>query len=288
MFDQTGVESVIPPTLKGSPPNEGLMNLFDLEGRVAVVSGAAQGLGKASAIAIAEAGSDVMCVDRNLEGAKATADQIRSMGRKAAAANTDISDPDAIRELFQQFDAEFRRIDFLANVAGDGLHAKPEDLTIDDLHRVLQNLVVGRFAMCQEAGRRMLAQGRGSIMNIGSIASSTSLGRGHIAYSMAMGAVIQMTRELSTEWSHRGVRVNCVIPAQVVNPGLTARMAADPALEGRFLGGISAGRLGQPRDIMGLAVLLASDASEWITGAIIPLDGGNLAMNAGGTPGHGR
>jgi len=147
-------------------------------------------------------------------------------------------------------------------------------------------LVVGRFSMCQEAGRRMLSQGRGSIMNIGSLASSTALGRGHIAYSMAMGAVIQMTRELSTEWSHRGVRVNCVTPAQVVNPGLEARMADDGTLEGRFLRGIPAGRLGQPKDIMGLAVLLASDASEWITGAIIPMDGGNMAMNAGGTPGH--
>jgi NAD(P)-dependent dehydrogenase (short-subunit alcohol dehydrogenase family) len=103
---------------------------------------------------------------------------------------------------------------------------------------------------------------------------------------MAMGAVIQMTRELSTEWSYRGVRVNCVTPAQVVNPGLTARMEADPTLEGRFLRGIPAGRLGVPQDIMGLAVLLASDASSWITGAIIPMDGGNMAMNAGGTPGH--
>jgi NAD(P)-dependent dehydrogenase (short-subunit alcohol dehydrogenase family) len=82
------------------------------------------------------------------------------------------------------------------------------------------------------------------------------------------------------------VRVNCVTPAQVVNPSLSARMADDPTLQGRFLGGIPAGRLGRPEDIMGLAVLLASDASAWITGAIIPMDGGNLAMNAGGTPGH--
>ena len=123
-------------------------------------------------------------------------------------------------------------------------------------------------------------------MNIGSLASTTALGRGHIAYSMAMGAVVQMTRELSTEWSHRGVRVNCVTPAQVLNPSLATRMDADPTLESRFLEGIPAGRLGQPRDIMGLAVLLASDSSEWITGAIIPMDGGNMAMNAGGTPGH--
>lgn len=262
------------------------MNLFDLSGKVAVVSGAAQGMGQATALALAEAGADIALVDRNLEGAKATAAEIQRLGRKTLTSNCNVSDPVAIAALFQQVDAEFGRVDFLGNIAGDGHLARPEDLTIEDLHRVLQNLVVGRFAMCQEAGRRMLAQGRGSIMNIGSLASTTALGRGHIAYSMAMGAVVQMTRELSTEWSHRGVRVNCVTPAQVINPSLTARMEQDSTLEGRFLKGIPAGRLGKPSDIMGLAVLLAADSSEWITGAIIPMDGGNMAMNAGGTPGH--
>ena len=109
------------------------MKLFDITGRVAVVSGAAQGLGRATALAVAEAGSDVMLVDRNLEGAEATAEQIRLMGRKALAANTNVSEPDAIRELFLQVDAEFGRVDFLGNIAGDGHLAKPEDLTIEDL-----------------------------------------------------------------------------------------------------------------------------------------------------------
>ncbi|MBM4001313.1 MAG: SDR family oxidoreductase [Planctomycetes bacterium] len=261
-------------------------SFFDLAGKVALVSGAAQGLGQATALAVARHGADVALVDRNLDGANATGDRIRAMGRRVLVVSTDVSDPLAIRSLFERVDDAFNRVDFLGNIAGDGHLAAPEDLAIVDLMRVLQNLVVGRFAMCQEAGRRMLAQGRGSIMNIGSLASTTALGRGHVAYSMAMGAVVQMTRELSTEWSHRGVRVNCVAPAQVVNPSLDARMRADPELEQRFLAGIPAGRLGQPRDIMGLAVLLASDASEWITGAVIPLDGGNLAMNAGGTPGR--
>jgi NAD(P)-dependent dehydrogenase (short-subunit alcohol dehydrogenase family) len=92
-----------------------------------------------------------------------------------------------------------------------------------------------------------------------------------------------MTRELSTEWSGRGVRVNAILPAQVVNPGLEKRMAEDPNLRDKFLSGIPAGRLGKPDDIKGLAVFLASDASAWITGALIPMDGGNLAMNAGGS-----
>ncbi|MDA1017630.1 MAG: SDR family oxidoreductase [Planctomycetota bacterium] len=260
--------------------------MFNLTGKIAVVSGAAQGMGQATAVAVAEAGASLMLVDRNLAGAEKTADTIRALGRTALTSDTNVSDPDAIAALFERVDAELGPVDFLGNIAGDGHLAKPEDLTIDDLHRVFQNLVVGRFAMCQQAGRRMLAKGRGSIMNIGSLASSTALGRGHIAYSMAMGAVIQMTRELSTEWSHRGVRVNCVTPAQVTNPSLIARMEKDPTLEKQFLSGIPAGRMGRPSDIKGLAVLLASDDSEWITGAIIPMDGGNMAMNAGGTPGH--
>ena len=122
-------------------------------------------------------------------------------------------------------------------------------------------------------------------MNIGSIGGMSSLGRGHIAYAMAMGAVAQMTRELSTEWAARGVRVNAILPAQVMNPGIEQRIAADPAMEAKWLSGIPRGRLGRPEDIQGLMVLLASDASSWITGTLIPMDGGNLAMNAGGTIG---
>jgi NAD(P)-dependent dehydrogenase (short-subunit alcohol dehydrogenase family) len=259
-----------------------MQTLFDLSGRVAVVSGAAQGLGRAMTTALADAGADVVLVDRNGPGVQAAAAAIGS-GRRALAVVCDVSDPIQIRDLFATVDRQFGRIDFLGNVAGDGVHGAPEDIALEDIERSWRNLVLGRFCCCQEAGRRMLKAGRGSIVNIGSIASVTALGRSHIGYSMAMGAVVQMTRELSTEWSSRGVRVNAILPAQVVNPSLEARMASDPRLRDKFLSGIPAGRLGTPDDIKGLAVFLASDASSWITGAIIPMDGGNLAMNAGGT-----
>jgi NAD(P)-dependent dehydrogenase (short-subunit alcohol dehydrogenase family) len=258
-------------------------SLFDLTGRVAVVSGAAQGMGRASALAFAEFGADVVLVDRNEQGAGHTAGEIAALGRRAIVAACDISDPTAIRELFARVDAEFGHVDVLANVAGDGLLGAPETITLEQVETVLRNLVVSRFCCCQEAGRRMLAAGRGSIINIGSLASVTALGRGHIAYSMAMGAVAQMTRELSTEWSGQGVRVNAILPAQVVNPALESRMAADSNLRTTYLRGIPTGRLGRPDDIRGLAVFLASDASSWVTGALIPMDGGNLALNGGGS-----
>jgi len=264
------------------------MKMFDLSGRVALVSGAASGMGRAASLALAEFGADLMLADLNIEGAQQTALNIERLGRTAIAVRCDVSNPDQIRSMFQQLDEQFGRIDFLGNIAGEGILARPEDLTLEQLNCVLQNLVTGRFVMCQEAGRRMLKAGRGSILNIGSLASITALGRGHIAYSMAMGAVVQMTRELSTEWSAHGIRVNAILPAQVVNPSLEKRMAADPNLQKAFLRGIPAGRMGQPDDIRGLAVLLASDASSWITGALIPMDGGNLAMNGGGTVRHGN
>jgi NAD(P)-dependent dehydrogenase (short-subunit alcohol dehydrogenase family) len=259
--------------------------LFDLTGRVALVSGAAQGMGRAMALALAEHGADLLLVDRNTSGVEQTAERIAALGRRALPVTCDVSEPEQIRPLFAKLDREFGRIDFLANVAGDAVLGKPEEIGLDAVERTWRNLVLGRFCCCQEAGRRMLRAGRGSIVNIGSLASITALGRGHIGYSMAMGAVVQMTRELSTEWSGRGVRVNAILPAQVVNPGLEARMTADPGLRARYLSGIPAGRLGKPDDIRGLAVFLASDASSWITGALIPMDGGNLAMNGGGSVG---
>jgi NAD(P)-dependent dehydrogenase (short-subunit alcohol dehydrogenase family) len=261
-------------------------NMFDLTDKVAVVTGAAQGMGRAMSLALAEAGADLMLVDINEAGVHQTAQTIARMGRRAVASVCDVADPAQIRAMFNGLDTEFGRIDFLGNVAGEAVLGAPEDISLEDVEQVWRNLVFGRFCACQEAGRRMLAAGRGSIVNIGSLASVTALGRGHIAYSMAMGAVAQMTRELSTEWSGSGVRVNAILPAQVLNPGLEKRIAENPRLADQFLSGIPTGRFGKPDDIRGLAVLLASDASEWITGALIPMDGGNLALNGGGSVRH--
>ena len=259
--------------------------LFDLSGKVAVVSGAASGMGRAMSIALAEAGADVLLVDIDEAGMSRTAETIRALGRKVVAVRCDVSQPEQIRAMFERLDNEFGRINFLGNVAGEAIRKRPEDISLDEVEWTWRNLVYGRFCCCQEAGRRMLAAGGGSIVNIGSLASITALGRGHIAYSMAMGAVAQMTRELSTEWSGRGVRVNAILPAQVLNPGLEARIQSDSRIREKFLGGIPAGRFGRPDDIRGLTVFLASDSSSWITGALIPMDGGNLAMNAGGSVG---
>jgi NAD(P)-dependent dehydrogenase (short-subunit alcohol dehydrogenase family) len=232
--------------------------LFDLSGRVALVTGAASGMGRAMAIGFAEVGADLMLVDINTEGVERTAEHIASLGRRAIPVTCDSTDLDALDKLFAQLDSEYGRIDVLGNVYGPGSMSQPEETPISEVQYVLHGLVVARFRACQLAGQRMLKAGRGSIINIGSIGGVTSLGRGQAAYGMGMAA-------------------------QVMNAGLAERVNQVPGLADVFLRGIPAARFGKPDDIKGLAIFLASDASEWITGAIIPMDGGNLAKNSGGS-----
>lgn len=257
--------------------------LFDLSGRVALVSGAASGMGRQMALGLAEVGADLVLADINQAGMEATAHDISKLGRRAVPVLCDVSKPEQIRAMFATLDREYGCIDVLGNVAGEGVRDHPLELTEAQLQTSFQNLVVGRYIATQEAAKRMIVQGKGSIMSIVSIAGLSALGRSHIAYSMAMAAVGQMTRELSTEWASSGVRVNAIVCAQITNKGLEERMENDHNLRDAYLRGLPIGRLGKPEEIKGLAIFLASDASSFITGALIPLDGGNLAKNSGGS-----
>ena len=258
--------------------------LFDLSGRVALVSGAAAGMGRATSIAYAESGADLMLADINEEGMQETVREIERRGRRAEPVVCDVSNGAQIRKMFARLDETYGRIDVLANIAGEGgINQLPLEITEAGLIQTLNTLVVGRYVCCQEGAKRMIEAGRGSIINIVSIAGLSALGRGHMSYSIAMGGVAQMTREMSTEWSSKGVRVNAIVCAQIMNEGLSKRIDADAKLGDTYLRGIPIGRLGKSEDIQGLAIFLASDASSWVTGALMPLDGGNTAKNAGGS-----
>ncbi len=260
--------------------------LFDLTGRVALVSGAAQNMGRNAALALAEVGADLLLADVNGPGVEDTADRIRHMGRRALAMTCDVASEEQIRAMFRRLDEEYGRLDVLVNIPGINILCHPEDLPVEQFMRVLQGTLVGKFICCQEAARRMLPQAKGSIVNMSSIGAVRALGRGNFAYSIGQAGVIQMTRELSVEWGDRGVRVNAVVPAQITNPAFEVRMQDTPGLRGTFLRGIPLGRLGVPEDIKGLIIFLASDASSFISGSVFPLDGGNLAMGANGTIGR--
>ncbi len=262
-------------------------SLFNLSGRTAVVTGAASGLSQAIAVGFAQYGADVVAADINEEGLKTTVEQITATGRKGLSVHCDISKPEQVKALFETVDKAFGRVDILVNGPYAFTRAKPEDLTLDEWNRAISICLTGFFLCAQEAGRRMIKQGTGgSIINIGSIGGVSALGRGNFVYSIAKSGVHQMTRELATEWAQHKIRVNALIPAQMQTPSVKAWLndpKTDPNLVAHLLKGIPMNRLGEADDIVGPAVFLASDAAAFVTGILLPVDGGNLAMNAGGS-----
>lgn len=263
---------------------------FDLTGRIAMVTGAGAngGNGHAIALALARCGADVFVSDIDEAGAEVTAREIQALGRRTLSRRCDISQPEEVDAAFAAFDRAFERIDILVNNVGIGHRSRPEELSLEDWRKVISVNLDGTFLCTREAGRRMIRQGAGgSIINISSIAGSSALGRGNFVYSVSKGGINQLTRELAVEWSPHGIRVNAIQPAQILTAALKA-MFADPRLQSdrlrdRLLVGIPLGRLGEPDDVAKAAVFLASDAAGFITGHLLPVDGGNLALNAGGS-----
>lgn len=261
--------------------------LFDLTGRVAVVTGAASGLGQAIALGLARYGADIAAADINDAGLAETLTQLTALGRKAVAVHCDISQPEAVEQLFSEVDRVFGRVDILINDPFTLARYKPEDLSLEDWNKVLSVNLTGYFLCAQAAGRRMIAQGwGGSIVNMSSVGGSAALGRGNFVYSISKGGLNAFTRELAIEWAQHGIRVNAIAPVQMLSPAVKKWLAdpkTDPALPQRLLSGIPLQRLGEPEDVVGPVVFLASDAAAFVTGTLLPVDGGNLAFNAGGS-----
>lgn len=261
--------------------------LFDLSGRVALVTGAGAGIGRAIANALAEAGADLLICDINDAGMAVTIAQIEARGRRAFGIHCDVSDAEERAALFAELDHRYGDIDILVNNVGHLHRGRPEELSVDDLDTVLRGGVMASFACAQGAARRMIAAGHGgSIINISSIAGASALGRGNFTHSANKGAINQLTKELAVEWAHFGIRVNAILPCQVLTEGFRQWMASDTfddALHSRMLSGIPMNRMATPEEIAGPAVFLASDAAAMVTGHLLAVDGGNLALNAGGS-----
>lgn len=263
---------------------------FGLDDRVAVVTGAGAngGIGHAVALALAHAGADVFVSDVDAEGAAETAREVVGIGRRAVAARADLGRPDDVLAMMAAVDQAFGRVDILVNNVGIGHRSRPESLSLDDWRKVVGVNLDGTFLVTRETGRRMILRGAGgSIVSISSIAGSSALGRGNFVYSVTKAGIIQLTRELAVEWAPHRIRVNAIQPAQVMTKAMD-RMLADPRLDPatlkeRFLKGIPLDRIGEPEDIAKAALFLVSDAAAFITGHSLPVDGGNLALNAGGS-----
>jgi NAD(P)-dependent dehydrogenase (short-subunit alcohol dehydrogenase family) len=264
-----------------------IADLFRLDGRVALVTGAGGAFGRAIAGGFAEAGARVFLTDRNSDSLEETASRVRAAGGTCATATGDTGSSADVDAVFAQLDQEFGRVDILVNNAGGNpMQGRPEDFPLDIWEAVLRTNLTGYFLFARSAGKRMIAQGDGgSVVNVSSIASASSLGRGNLAYGASKSGVNQLTRELAVEWAHHGIRVNAIQPCQFLNEGWRT-MAADPSksvLVQRVLSGIPIGRMGEPHEIVGPVLFLASDAASMVTGVLLPVDGGNLALNPTGT-----
>jgi NAD(P)-dependent dehydrogenase (short-subunit alcohol dehydrogenase family) len=263
-----------------------LSDIFDISGRVAVVTGAGGGLGTAICAGLAAHGADVALIDIDRETLEASAAGVQEHGRRALVLERDASDESAVAAAFAAVDEEFGQVDILINLAYTPLFAAPEELTLDAWNEAFAINVTSYFLCCREAGRRMIAQGRGgAIMNMCSICGTSATGRGSFPYSIAKGGIAMMTKELAIEWAKHGIRVNAIQPCQFLTPGLRHRLD-DPELghiREKFLSGIPLNRLGEPHEMVGPVIFLVSDAAAMVTGVLLPVDGGNLALNAGGT-----
>jgi len=250
------------------------LDLFNLQGKVAVVCGAGGGIGGAIAQALAGYGANIMIVDRDLASARSNADRISGMGARALAYGLDITDLAAIEKMTEAAVAEFGRIDILVNSAGMNIRKAVVDIRQQDWDPVIDVNLKGAVFCCQAAARIMIKQNKGKIINIASISSIL----GHpdrAAYAASKGGLIQVTKVMATEWARHNICVNAISPAAVDTPFIDGLKKNRERLD-REKARIPLGRIAIPEDIMGAAVFLASDASDFITGHNLIIDGGRI------------
>jgi NAD(P)-dependent dehydrogenase (short-subunit alcohol dehydrogenase family) len=250
-------------------------NLFDIKGRVAVVTGGGSGLGQAIAIGYAQAGATVIAADINLAGAEATVATIRSQGGTASAALLDVRQRDQCFALAETVRRDHGRVDILVNSAGSAHRSPAEDFPEERLDLILDLNLKGTYFCCQAFGREMLSQEKGSIINLASIGAFVAYPWAS-AYLASKGGVLQLTRSLALEWRERGVRVNGIGPTLMESPLVKSAAQTSSVTSDFIKARMPRQRLGQPRELIGAAIFLASDASELVTGHTIMCDDGYL------------
>lgn len=256
-------------------PPDYVANLFDLAGRVAVITGGGSGLGRAIAIGYAQAGVTVVLADVNDAGMAETVAMIAAQGHAAHAAHLDVTSRTDVQALADQVVADHGHVDILVNSAGSAFRSPAEDFPEEKLDFILDLNLKGTYLCCQAFGKKMLAQGKGSIINLASIGSFIAYPWAS-AYLASKGGVLGITRGMALEWRDRGVRVNGIGPTLMDSP-LTKSAAQTTSLTADWIKGrMLRPRLGKPRELIGAAIYLASDASELVTGHTIMCDDGYL------------
>ena len=250
-----------------------IRELFDLTGKTAIVTGGSRGIGKEMAEALAEAGADLMLCARRSEWLDETVNEFASKNFNVTSKICDVLKPNDVQAVVDETMEQFGKVDILINNAGISWGAMPEDMPFDKWKRVLDVNLTGCFLFAQAAGREMLKQNSGSIINIASIAGLTSNANGpfYAGYVASKAGLIGLTRELAASWGRKGIRVNAIAP------GFFHSRLADAVIDS-YEGSIQENniipRIGEKGELKGIVVFLASDASSYITGQTIAVDGG--------------
>ena len=249
---------------------------FDLTGRTALITGSSRGLGKAMAQGLAEAGAVVILNGRNAETVAAAAKELRDAGHTVHEAIFDVTGEAAVVAAFEKFDADGLEIDIVINNAGIQHRQPMLELALADWQRVIDTNLTSAFLIGREAARRMVPRGRGKIINIGSLTSALARAT-VIPYTVAKGGIKLLTQGMAAEWAASGIQANAIGPGYMLtdmNEALVANKDFDNWVKSRT----PAGRWGQPEELVGTAIFLASSASDYVNGQIIYVDGGMLSV----------
>jgi NAD(P)-dependent dehydrogenase (short-subunit alcohol dehydrogenase family) len=251
-----------------------MSEMFSLDGRVAIVTGSGTGIGRATAMVLAEAGADIVLAARRSELLEATAARIRAVGRRALVVPTDVTEPEACERLVAMALDEYGHIDVLVNNAGGSLNKAPEDWTIAEWHQIVDLNLASVWFMSRVAAVPMLEQGRGAIVNISSGASFLALPM-VAPYGAAKAGINSLTRSLAAAWTASGVRVNAVACGAIKTEGYKESTKGAQTSDDAVLGpGNAIGRIGQPEEIAYPVLFLASDASSYCSGQTLWVNGG--------------
>jgi len=248
------------------------VSAFDLTGKVAIVTGASRGLGQTFARALARAGADLVITSRRLESLKPFQQEVESLGRRVVSLELDVRSEDSIRTMVSDAAQAYPRLDILVNNAGCNVRKKAVDVTWDDWNLILDTNLRGAFFVAQSVAKEMIPHGRGRIINIGSVTSVMGYA-GLGPYGASRGGIRQLTMSLADDWGPYGITVNCLAPGWF-KTDQNSVMYEDPEWVAYLVDRIPVRRPGKPSDLEGPVVFLASDASEYVTGQTLLVDGG--------------